>query len=336
MLLNYLKERLSWILLVLSIQFLILFVAYLDLSIPLLPMLYIVFLSLLVFTIFLFVRYKKETKYFKSLQDWEHDLDLAKLIAAESPFEKIVENSLTSQTVAQKEIATNHLIALEQEKDDLLAWIHEVKTPLTAMHLMIERIEDPQLKSQLAYEWLRIHLLLDQQLHQKRLRFIENDLHIEKIALEPIIFKEIRELQSWCMQKGIGFEVNLSVHDVLSDSKWLAYIIRQVVTNAVKYSEQSDIHINSYDQDGQTFLEISDFGRGIASKDVSRIFEKGFTTTSLQSSNSGAATGMGLYLAQKAARFLRIHIGVTSELGKGSTFTLTFPKKNEFVNITGM
>ena len=63
--------------------------------------------------------------------------------------------------------------SLEEEKDELLAWIHEVKTPLTAMHLMIERVDDEKLKSQLTYEWFRIHLLLDQQLTPKTNSFYE-------------------------------------------------------------------------------------------------------------------------------------------------------------------
>src|SRR5699024_1845774 len=109
------------------------------------------------------------------------------------------------------------------------------KTPLTAMQLMIERVEDKKVKEQLKYEWLRTHLLLDQQLHQKRILFIENDLYIEQTILEPLIFQEIKALQAWCMRKGIGFDVSLQEETVLTDTKWLAFIIRQLLTNAIKY-----------------------------------------------------------------------------------------------------
>ena len=67
-----------------------------------------------------------------------------------------------------------------------------MKTPLTAMHLMIERLNDETMKAQLTYEWLRIHLLLDQQLHQKRIPFMKNDLYIEKTDLKALIFREIK------------------------------------------------------------------------------------------------------------------------------------------------
>lgn len=331
---KYIIERKSWILLVLFMQLFIVFVSYLDTTISLRSILYVVFLLMMIFIIFVIIRYNKETKFYKSLEGWENNLDLTSIADAESPFEKMIEQRIINQTKLLKQEASQNRIALEQEKDELLSWIHEVKTPLTAMHLIIERLDDEAIKAQLTYEWLRIHLLLDQQLHQKRIPSIENDLHIENVALEPIIFKEIKALQSWCMQKGIGFEVELETAEVLSDAKWLAFIIRQLLTNAVKYSDSSDIIIQSYRQNDQTMIKVKDFGRGIDPKDLPRIFDKGFTSTTAHQDN--ASTGMGLYLAKKAAETLLIDIKVESKLGEGTTVTLTFPKKNEFVRITSM
>ncbi|MBS4216267.1 sensor histidine kinase [Neobacillus rhizophilus] len=331
---HFLKERRSWILLILSLEFLIVFIAYIDSAIPFLPVLYMVFLSLIIFAIFLTVRYHKETHFYKGLEDWESSLDLTGLPKGRSPFEKIIERSVISQTDSLKIEASSNRMTLEQEKDELLSWIHEVKTPLTAMSLMIERMEDSKLRANLRFEWLRIHLLLDQQLHQKRIPFMENDLYIEKTDLKPIIYSEIKTLQSWCMQKGIGFDVELGITDVLTDAKWLAFILRQLLTNAVKYSEASDIFIKSHLQYGRTILEVTDFGRGIDPRDLPRIFDKGFTSTTKH--QDSAATGMGLYLAKKASQPLFIHIEVQSKLGEGTTFTLIFPKRNEFLHISGM
>jgi OmpR family two-component system bacitracin resistance sensor histidine kinase BceS len=282
----------------------------------------------------LIFRYKKETYFYKSLEAREDNLDITNIAEPESPFEKIIENSIINQTEILKQSASIGQMTLEQEKDELLAWIHEVKTPLTAMHLMIDRLDDELLKSHLTYEWLRIHLLLDQQLHQGRMPFIENDLYIEKTDLETIIFDEIKTLQSWCIQKGIGFDIQLDVTEVLTDAKWLAFIMRQLLTNSIKYSENSDILIYSHEQAGQMVLEVKDSGRGIDPKDLSRIFDKGFTSTT--NHRDTAATGMGLYLTKNAAESLFISIDVKSELGTGTTFTLTFPKRNDFVNITSM
>ncbi|MEH7009687.1 sensor histidine kinase [Neobacillus niacini] len=331
---KYLIERLSWIILFLFLQLFIILVSYFDSTIPLDPIVYIVFLSLIIFTIFLIIRYNKETKFYKSIEAWENNLDLTSISAPESPFEKIIENSVTSQTELLKQIASQNLMSLELEKDELLSWIHEVKTPLTTMRLMIDRLDNGKMKSNLIYEWLRIHLLLDQQLHQKRIPFIENDLYIEVTDIKVLITKEIKDLQSWCIQKGIGFDLHIEVKDVLSDAKWLAFIIRQLLTNAIKYSEASDIIVKSYQHDDQTILEVKDFGRGIDPKDIPRMFDKGFTSTVKHHDN--AATGMGLYLAKKAAKPLLINIDVHSKLGVSTTFTLTFPKRNQFHHIIGM
>ena len=150
--------------------------------------------------------------------------------------------------------------------------------------------------------------------------------------LEDILFQEIKILQSWCIQKGIGFDIDLAVTTVMSDAKWLAFIFRQLLTNAVKYSEASDIFIQSKKQDGQVVLVIEDSGRGIDAKDLPRIFDKGFTSTTVH--HDSAATGMGLYLTKNVAQPLLIHIAVQSQLGTGTTFTLTFPKRNDFVNLS--
>lgn len=332
---KFLSERRSWILLFLSLQALTLFIVFVDSSIPLGPVLYLVFMSIILFIGFLIFRYRKESRFYKSLDALENDLDITNLTSPTSPFEKIIAERLSEQTTVLTEIINENQLSLEQEKEELLAWIHEIKTPLTAMNLMIERMEDKKLKAQLSYEWLRVHLLVDRQLHQKRLPFMENDLYIERIDLKSLLFTEIKAIQSWCMQKGIGLDVDLQEKEVLSDGKWLAFIIRQLLTNAVKYSPpSSDIIVRSFLHETKVKLTIQDFGRGINSRDLPRIFDKGFT--SYTDHQDRAATGMGLYLAKKTAKPLRIGMEVSSQFGEGTVFTLTFPKENEFVHIAGV
>ncbi|RXZ01424.1 sensor histidine kinase [Fictibacillus sp. S7] len=330
----FLSERRSWIAAYLVLQLAILSVCYIDSSIPAGSMLYVIFLSLILFALFLVFRYHKETKFYQLLEERENDFDLTSLPEAETPFEKIIENSLVSQSTYLKEKAAFYQEETEEAKDELLGWIHEVKTPLTALRLMIDRLEDEKLKNPFLYEWLRIHYLLDQQLHQKRLPFMENDLYVEKVDLEDLLFSEIKTLQSWCIQKGIGFDMQLEETVVLSDSKWLSFIVRQLLTNAVKYSKESDIVISTGKHGERAFLRIADDGRGIDPRDLPRIFDKGFTSTAHHGDH--AATGMGLYLAKKAAVSLLIEIEVQSELEKGTIFTLSFPKPNDFLKITGM
>ncbi|ARJ38596.1 sensor histidine kinase [Sporosarcina sp. P21c] len=329
----YLKERASWILFFIFSQLLVLAMGYLDTSIPLLSTVYIAFISCLSFVIFIVMRYEKESRFYKRLETLEPSFDLTAIPEANSPFEAIVSNRMSEQIQEFKHQLDQLQISVEQEKDDMLNWIHEVKTPLTTLQLMIDRT-DPVLRSQLMYEWLRIHLLLDQQLHLKRIPFIQNDLYIEKTDVRKLLFQEIKSLRQWCMQKRVGFDVSLETEEVLTDAKWLGFIIRQLLANAVKYSENADISIQSTSKDGITTLTIEDVGQGIASRDLSRIFDKGFTGTANHQNH--AATGMGLYLAKQVAESLLITIVVESTVGEGTRFSLIFAMENELIRIARM
>ncbi len=331
---QYIKQRRSWLALLFSIHAFVLFVAFIDPLIPFTSVLYIAFLSFIGTTVFVVVRYYKETSFYKRLDQWEEPYDMNDLHLPERPFEHIVYTQMKQQTAQHKQDVSAYRMELEREKDEMLSWIHEVKTPLTTMQLMVERVDDRALHKQLMVEWLRIDLLLDQQLHQKRIPFIENDVYIEDVKLHDLLTKEIKHIQSWCIQRGIGVDLELQVQSVISDVKWLGFIIRQLLTNAVKYSEQTDIHIHSYKSGDQTIVDIIDEGRGIDSKDLPRIFDKGFTSTAQP--REMAATGMGLYLTRKVAATLFVQIEVTSEPNVGTTFTLTFPDKNELADLTSM
>lgn len=329
----FLWERKSWILMFIFLQFFYLGIAFLDAAIPVASILYASFLSSLFFLGFLFFRYQRETRFYKGLEEWSRNFTISGVPEPDSPFENILYTILTEQGQSLKEAASESRRRLDQEKDDLLAWIHEVKTPLTAMHLIMERMENDALKAPLKYEWLRIHLLLDQQLHQKRIDIMENDLYIERIDVEDLLYQEIKTLQSWCIQKGIGFDIDLASTEVLSDSKWLSFVFRQLLTNAVKYSEATDIEITGTAGDQMT-LSIRDKGRGIEPQDLPRIFDKGFTSTVHH--NHSASTGMGLYLTKVITDSLLIKIEVDSTPGEGSTFTLIFPDRNEIHQVMGM
>src|SRR5699024_10574019 len=104
--------------------------------------------------------------------------------------------------------------------------------------------------------------------------------------------------------------------------------------NAVKYSDQGDISIESSFVHDQVQLKIQDFGKGISTKDLPRIFDKGFTSTSNHRDQS--ATGMGLYLVHQVATHLSITVDVTSQIGEGTTVVVTFPKKNAFIQLRSM
>lgn len=285
-------------------------------------------------------QYFQETKYIKALVNStinEKNLDfiLESFPDGHSSFEKMLSNTIDDLVLVAKEELNGLRVEHLEGNDHTLAWIHEVKTPLTSIKLMIDSLDDRNAQKMLEVEWLRIHLLLDQQLHSTRLSTIEKDYMIEEVDIQKILHMEIKVFQAWCIQKNIGFDlVNLEVK-VMSDQKWLAFIVRQLISNAVKYSHaDSEIHIRTdIDDAGHVILKIRDSGIGISRADIPRIFEKAFTGKIGR--QTSASTGMGLYLAKNVAEQLGIHIFVSSTIEVGSTFYLQFPLKNEIVKILG-
>ncbi|MBD8027253.1 sensor histidine kinase [Ureibacillus sp. Re31] len=334
MFLLFLREKMAWILFLAILILCINFLFYLDFGFSGISVSYfnIVIISLII--IFLIWRYLKETREFKNfLGNLSNSSDLASLENVHlSPFQERFKKQVL-EVYEQKDLFINESkIQLQENVDDLLAWVHEVKTPLTAMKLMIEQTNDEKLRKRLESEWVRIHLLLDQQLHHTRLATIEKDNRLEKITLRDIVYKEIREFQSWCLEKGIGFQIEELEQEITTDKKWLAFIVRQVLSNAIKYSRENEevIIFTETDASGHLLLHIKDFGIGIQQEDLPRIFQKSYTGTIGR--ESVQSTGMGLYLAKNAALKLGIHISVKSQINKGTTFTLKFPQQNEYQN----
>ena len=224
---------------------------------------------------------------------------------------------------------------IAESNDQLLAWVHDIKSPLTAMRLMLDAMPSSEDKRKLEAEWLRMYLLLDQQLHITRLQTIEQDSRFQKVELKKIVVQEVKALQSWCMEKGIGVELMNIECFVKTDAKWLAFIIRQYLTNAIKYSEpNSEIVICvSHTEQGHLLLKIDDSGSGIATHDLPGVFKKSYTGTKGRESSS--ASGMGLYLAKQAAHAIGLKLYLQPRT-KGISAVIQFPNENEYTNQLGM
>ncbi|MGE7691149.1 sensor histidine kinase [Lysinibacillus sp. NPDC097214] len=309
----------------------------LDVGLVGISILYINISLLISFIIFLFWRYVVEVGRLKdflgNVENQFDDVRSKNLVL--SPFQTTYFTKIEDVLSGKNTELNQAKVQLQEYSDDLLAWVHEVKAPLTAVNLMLDRVEDLTLRRKLETEWLRLHLLVDQQLHQTRLASIEKDNYMMEIELRTVVYKEIRAMQAWCIEKGIGFDVDELTDTVTTDGKWLAFIIRQILSNAIKYSPaNSEVLIfTEVDATGATLLHIKDAGIGIRQEDLPRIFYKSYTGTAGR--ESAQSTGMGLYLAHNVAQKIGVRITVQSIVGEGSIFTLRFPLQNEYIKLTG-
>ncbi|MFE3576640.1 sensor histidine kinase [Lysinibacillus sp. NPDC059133] len=337
MLILFLKERLAWIGFFVFIIVIINVLFSLDAGLEGISIWYMNVSVLISFMVFLIWRYAVEVRQVKDfLGNVESQLDeVHSKNLTLSPFQTAYLTKVEDVFYDNNIKLNQAKVQLQEYSDELLAWVHEVKAPLTSINLMLDHIEDLTLRRKLETEWIRLHLLVDQQLHQTRLASIEKDNYMMEIELKSVVYKEIRAMQAWCIEKGIGFDVEELTDTVTTDGKWLAFIIRQILSNAIKYSPaNSEVLIfTEVETNGATLLHIKDAGMGIRQEDLPRIFYKSYTGTAGR--ESAQSTGMGLYLAHNVAQKIGVRITVQSSVGEGSIFTLRFPLQNEYVKLTG-
>lgn len=337
MFVRYLRDMKSWIVFFLLLLLAVDVLLWIDpaLSVTFSSALYLNGLLVLGFLVFFYWRYRKETAYAKQLEallellpdDWVEAMPEAVYRRDEAVRELLLSagrqqagkvNDLRKETVVQG--------------DFIAAWVHEAKAPLTAMKLILDANRELPSMRRIDSEWLRLHLLIDQQLYIARLPSLETDYSLETVEAKSIVSPEVRELMAWCRDKNIAIKMEELETSVTTDRKWARFVVRQILTNAIKYSPEGGvITVSLRESAGYRVLSICDGGPGIVPHDLPRIFDKGFTGSTGRIQN--AATGLGLYLAKMVSDRIGITLSVESETPGGTTVEMTFSHENEFDRI---
>ena len=326
----FLRTRISWILWIMLLHLIFLGIAYIDYDISVGSIYYIIILNLGLTSLFLVFTYVKENKFFIHLNDNIEPEELKHKGLADTPFQQKMVEYLYNQITSQKLIVTKQRMKIQSTEASLTDFVHDIKTPVTAMKLMIEKEADMDKKRALLFEWTRINDMLDKQLYLTRIESQNNDMYFEYVPLKRLIIEEIQLTRYLSQAKGIGYELDLDEsHHVYTDSKWCRMMIRQIFSNAIKYSENGTIYVKSSLINEQVQVQIKDEGRGISKKDLPRIFDKGFTSTNYR--NETTSSGIGLYLVNTVKQNLGIQVEVVSDEGHGTEVTFIFPTQNELV-----
>lgn len=211
----------------------------------------------------------------------------------------------------------------EDFKDFMEMWVHEIKTPLATINLIAENNKN-EVTDSIKEEALKIEHFIEVILFYARSQRPEKDYLIKNINLEEIINKVILKHKKSFLYKNITLNMkNLNVF-VKTDSKWLLFIIDQIITNSIKYLEDNPcINIYAIKYKEKTVLYIEDSGIGISESDLPRVFDKGFTGANGRSKYN--STGMGLYLVKKLCDKLGHGVEIKSVIDKGTTVMITFP-----------
>ena len=240
------------------------------------------------------------------------------------------ENLPEAQTVSEKDyqqminalgkINSGQQTDWQRERQDSLdyytTWVHQIKTPIAVMRMTLQG-EDTEEHRELLAELFRIEQYVDMVLSYIRLGSSQTDFVFQEYDLDIIIKQAIRKYAPQFVRYGLHLVYDPVEMKVLTDEKWLLFILEQLLSNAVKYTRKGTVTIAV---SPEQVLSVSDTGMGIAPEDLPRIFEKGFT--GYHGREDKKATGLGLYLCKQTAEKLGIKISAQSKPGQGSTFYL--------------
>lgn len=171
-------------------------------------------------------------------------------------------------------------------------------------------------------ELFRIEEYVSMALQYQRVSSTENDFVLEKVSLDGVIRDTIKKYAKIMIRRHIGINYSGTKKQVYTDEKWLAFILEQILSNAIKYTPQGFVTIETAEEKDRFFITIKDTGIGIKAEDLPRVFEKGYTGYNGHADKK--ATGIGLYLCRQMADKLGHTIRMESELGKGTKVWIGF------------
>ena len=234
---------------------------------------------------------------------------------------KLAGRSMLEQVNALKREQSEYKEFIEQ-------WVHEIKTPVTAMKLICEN-HRPDFSKDLLIELEKTNCYTEQALYYARSEHPEKDYLVREIRLFDVVHQAIAENKYLLRQHNVLIDLTETDDTVYSDEKWLCFILNQMIINAVKYrAESPTIRFYVEHAGNEISLCIADNGIGIRDSDLPRIFEKGFTGVNGRDT-SQTATGMGLYLCKRLCD--KLDIGIAAVSTDETVFRLSF-HINDFIH----
>lgn len=209
----------------------------------------------------------------------------------------------------------------QESMDYYTTWVHQIKTPISVMRMTLEG-EDTEEHRELSAELFRIEQYVEMVLSYLRLDSDSSDYVFQEYDLDSIIRQAVHKYAPLFVRKKLRLSYEPVNVKVLTDEKWLLFILEQILSNSIKYTQEGSVSITLTPD---KVLNISDTGIGIAPEDLPRIFEKGFTGYNGRSDKK--STGLGLYLCKKAAGRLSHKISVQSKPGAGTVVSIDLDTK---------
>ena len=280
------------------------------------------------------VSYYKRKNFYKKIFNTLDELDKKYLISemvANPEFldGKMLKEILEEASKSMTEHVNEFKFLMEDYKEYIELWIHEIKIPIATSKMIIENNKNDVTKS-IDEELDKIDDYTEQALFYARSNAVKKDYIIKKTNLEKIVNTVIMKNKNEFIQGKIQLDIHDTNIEVATDSKWVIFILNQIIHNSIKYKKQDEnlqIEIFAKKNKENTILYIKDNGSGIKKGEITRVFEKGFTGSNGRILNK-KSTGIGLYLCKKLCDKLGMAIELNSEENVGTEIKLVFPQNS--------
>ncbi|WP_100065440.1 sensor histidine kinase [Miniphocaeibacter massiliensis] len=305
---EFLKTKISEITIILSIFLLNAVIMYLT-NVKFKDYYYVIALFLFFYCIYLgfsYSNYVRKYKEIKSINSSNIDEIRTKNLIEKEYLEKIKELYDKNEELKNEKIKD-----FEQLEEDYSIWIHQAKTPIAALSLIVDSIELKE-KDDIKQELFKINQYTEMALANIRLQDINTDIEIREHDLYNLVRNTVKKYALYFNYQGDTLELNRFCKKIVTDEKWFSYVLDQIISNAVKYTKNGKIKIYTTND----YLVIEDSGIGIKEEDIPKLFTRGFTGYTGRVDKK--ATGLGLYMSKKILSTLGSHIYLESSKNKGT------------------
>ncbi|MEK8127273.1 sensor histidine kinase [Paenibacillus filicis] len=338
---QFARDRLVYVLLFLACSACVIAIALLGIvpqqgSYRTASMGYLFLLMLFFLLAALVIDYRRQAEFYRMLEqrlETESVDALSALAPGITREQQLVVQALERQHRRTMDLLEQYRTVGERRRLFTDQWVHQIKTPVSVIDLLTQdnRLseEEPGLSDRLPSireENERIKGYLELVLHDARLEQFEHDVHVGRVALFPLLRSVVNRHKTSFIRAELYPSLTGDEAVVVTDEKWLIFVLNQILSNAVKYSrlrsgsKQLRLHISQSPY--ETRLSISDEGIGIPEQDLPRVLEPFFTGENGR--KTGESTGMGLYLAHQVCSKLGHPLSVESTAGAGTTVTILF------------
>lgn len=245
---------------------------------------------------------------------------------------ELLHESLYEANKSMREHVREYESSMQEFKDYIEMWVHEVKLPLSSLLLMCHN-RAGEIGKVYVEQLQRIDNYTEQVLYYVRSEHAEHDYLFKKISLSRIIHNVAMKNKDNLLENAFELIVENCDKTVLTDSKWMEFILNQMVSNSIKYKDKDhpQIRISAEESVQMITLHFWDNGIGIPASDVPQVFKKSFT--GINGRRHAQSTGMGMYIAKKLCDQLGHSIFVQSKEGGWTEFCITFYKNDFYVTV---